>query len=131
MLGYRDPPHGIKMNEGMYYNIYFPGTQISMPPPLAAGAVEFDDGTEASVSQMAKDVTEYLTWSSLMELDERHKMGIKTLAAIVPLCGLFLYWKKWKWAPLKQRCALRPVILPTALLTTNSSVKFLRPWEKK
>lgn len=91
---------------GMYYNIYFAGGQISMPPPLSAGAVEYDDGTEASVSQMAKDVTEYLTWSSLMELDERHKMGVKTIAAFVPLCALFFYWKKWKWAPLKQRCAL-------------------------
>jgi len=34
-----------------------------MPPPLAAGAVDYEDGTEASVAQMAKDVSTYLAWS--------------------------------------------------------------------
>jgi len=37
LTGYRDPPHGVVMAENMYYNIYFPGCQIAMPPPLAEG----------------------------------------------------------------------------------------------
>ncbi len=32
--GYRDPPPGMKMGDGMNYNIYFPGRQIAMAPPL-------------------------------------------------------------------------------------------------
>lgn len=101
--GYRDPPHGIQLAENMYYNIYFPGTQIAMPPPLAEGAVTYEDGTEASVSQMSKDVTEYLTWASYMEQDERHLMGLKTLAAVSLLAVPMYYWKKWKWSYIKHR----------------------------
>jgi len=103
LTGYRDAPHGVELGENMYYNIYFPGCQISMPPPLAEGAVEYDDGTVASVSQMAKDVTVYLSWSSEMERDERHLMGLKTLFCIGALMVPFFYWKKAKWNVLKKR----------------------------
>ena len=33
-----------------------------MPAPLMDEAVEFPDGTDATVSQMAKDVVTFLTW---------------------------------------------------------------------
>jgi len=62
LTGYRDAPHGIKLNENMFYNIYFPGCQIGMPPPLAAGQVEYEkrDGSgekfSPSVCQMTQDV---------------------------------------------------------------------------
>jgi len=103
LTGYRDPPHGVKVAENMYYNIYFPGGQIAMPPPLAPGAVTYDDGTDASISQMAKDVTTFLTWSAFMELDERHLMGIKTLTLLSLLFIPVFYWKKFKYALVKKR----------------------------
>jgi len=103
LTGYRDAPHGVQLAENMYYNIYFPGTQLAMPPPLAEGAVTYEDGTEASVSQMAKDVSEYLTWASYMEQDERHLMGLKTLTAVAFLIPPLYYWKKWKWSYVKHR----------------------------
>jgi ubiquinol-cytochrome c reductase cytochrome c1 subunit len=103
LTGYRDPPHGVTLGENMNYNLYFSGLQIAMPPPLAEGAVTFDDGTECSISQQAKDVTIYLMWSSFMEQDERHLMGIKTIATL----GLFFiplfYWKKFRWSSVKAR----------------------------
>jgi len=103
LTGYRDPPHGVELAPNMYYNIYFPGCQIAMPPPLAEGAVTYDDGTVASVSQMSKDVTTYLAWSSEMERDERHLMGLKTLFCIGALLVPLYYWKKAKWSVLKKR----------------------------
>jgi len=103
LTGYRDAPHGVVLAENMYYNVYFPGCQIAMPPPLAEGAVEYTDGTEASVSQMSKDVTEYLAWSSSMELDERHLMGVKTLVTLTGFAAFFFVWKKWKWSYVKHR----------------------------
>lgn len=45
-----------------------------MPPPLAEGAVDYDDGTVASVSQMAKDVATFLAWSAQKDHDERKLM---------------------------------------------------------
>jgi len=103
LTGYRDAPHGIILAENMYYNIYFPGCQIAMPPPLGEGAVDYDDGTPNTVSQMSKDVTEYLAWSSAMELDERHRMGVKTLTLLVFMTGTFFYWKKTLWSTVKTR----------------------------
>jgi len=103
LTGYRDPPHGVVLGENMNYNIYFPGCQIAMPPPLAEGAVTYEDGTEASISQQAKDVTIYLTWSAFMEHDERHLMGIKTLFCLALLAIPAFYWKKVKFAYLKTR----------------------------
>ena len=41
LTGYGDPPAGLKMQEGMNYNEYFPGHQIAMPPPLADGTVTY------------------------------------------------------------------------------------------
>ena len=34
LTGYKDPPAGFNLLPGMYYNEYFPGHQIAMPPPL-------------------------------------------------------------------------------------------------
>jgi len=103
LTGYRDPPHGVVLGENMYYNIYFPGGQISMPPPLAAGAVEYDDGTESTMSQMAKDVTVYLAWSAQKDFDERKLMGIKTYACLFLLVGPLYLGKKNLWNNVKKR----------------------------
>ena len=43
--GFQDPPKGFKMGPNMYYNLYFPGHQIAMPPPLQDGTVTYTDGT--------------------------------------------------------------------------------------
>ena len=37
---------------------YFPGGAIGMPPPIQPGALEYEDGTPATPSQMAKDVVQ-------------------------------------------------------------------------
>jgi ubiquinol-cytochrome c reductase cytochrome c1 subunit len=103
LTGYRDAPHGVTLAENMYYNIYFPGGQIAMPPPLAEGAVDYEDGTPNSVSQMTKDITEYLAWASSMEMDERHLMGVKSLALLGVMTGIFFYWKKSMWSYVKTR----------------------------
>jgi len=103
LTGYRDPPHGVDLAENMYYNIYFPGCQISMPPPLAAGAVDYDDGTEPSVCQMAKDVTTYLSWSASKDNDERKLMGLKTAACLFFLLSATLPSKKSLFNLVKKR----------------------------
>merc|ERR1719198_2179420 len=64
LTGYKEVPAGIAERDTQYYNPYFPGGWIGMPPPLADGGVDYDDGTEATASQMAKDVTVFLAWSS-------------------------------------------------------------------
>lgn len=44
---------------------------------LYDGLVEYPDGTPATTSQMAKDVTTFLSWAAEPELDQRKKMGLQ------------------------------------------------------
>jgi ubiquinol-cytochrome c reductase cytochrome c1 subunit len=103
MNGYRDPPAGIELREGLYYNIYFPGGAIAMAQPLYDDMVEFSDGTEASVSQMAKDVAVFLNWAAEPEMDERKKFGVKALLVLSLMAFPALFWRRQKWSTLKTR----------------------------
>lgn len=60
LTGYCDPPAGISVQEGLNFNPFFPGTQIAMARVLFDGLVEYEDGTPATTSQMAKDVVTFL-----------------------------------------------------------------------
>lgn len=103
LTGYRDPPAGIEVGENMYYNPYFPGGQIAMPPPLAEGMIDFEDGTDASISQLAKDVVSYLAWTARPELNQRHLIGLKALTASLAMTALVGYWKRFVWSTVKNR----------------------------
>ena len=43
----------------MYYNEWKEGHQIAMAQPLDEGYVDYDDGTENTLPQLAKDVTTF------------------------------------------------------------------------
>lgn len=44
LTGYCDPPAGVSVREGLYYNPYFPGQAIAMAPPIYNEVLEYDDG---------------------------------------------------------------------------------------
>lgn len=70
---------------------------------LYDGIVEYEDGTPATSSQMAKDVVEFLNWAAEPEMDERKKMGMKALIILGVLTTLSVWVKRYKWAPIKTR----------------------------
>jgi ubiquinol-cytochrome c reductase cytochrome c1 subunit len=70
---------------------------------LYDGIVEYEDGTPATTSQMAKDVTEFLNWAAEPEMDQRKKMGMKVLAVTTVLTALSIWVKRYKWTPIKTR----------------------------
>ena len=83
----------------MYYNKYFTGRQIAMPPPLAADdQVEYHDGTKATIDQMARDVTTYLAWAAEPELEQRKALGVKLVLFLTVLGGLAYAVKRKVWA---------------------------------
>jgi ubiquinol-cytochrome c reductase cytochrome c1 subunit len=98
LTGYEEPPDDVVVPEGMHYNHYFPGNMIAMPPPLSPDAVEFADGTPATVAQMAADVTHFLTWLAEPTLEERKQTGIKVMLFLVVLTGLLYAYKRRIWA---------------------------------
>lgn len=90
---------------------------------LYDGLVEYEDGTPASTSQMAKDVVEFLNWAAEPEMDQRKKMGVATIVVTSVLLALSIWVKRYvtfnsqfpgpilkysfvsryKWSPIKTR----------------------------
>merc|ERR1719230_777214 len=103
LTGYKDPPAGVPARDTQYYNPYFAGGWIGMPPPLSDGAVEYEDGTDATATQMAKDVTTFLAWTSEPEQDERKLMGLKWMTMLTAMFMFTWYYKRVKWSVVKNR----------------------------
>ena len=97
------PPAGVTVAEGQHYNPYFPGGAISMGAPLYDEVIEYEDGTPATTSQLAKDVATFLCWTAEPEHDERKQMGLKATVVLSLLTALTFYYKKHTWAALKTR----------------------------
>jgi ubiquinol-cytochrome c reductase cytochrome c1 subunit len=99
LTGYETtPPKTVEMGEGMSYNLFFPGNQIAMPPPLSEGAVTYDDGSQPSVDQMAHDVATFLAWAAEPEMEARKKMGFKVLIYFIVFTILLYFLKKRIWS---------------------------------
>jgi len=103
LTGYCDPPGGVSGDEGQYYNPYMAGGWIAMAPPLYNEVIEYDDGTPASMSQLAKDVCCFLRWASEPEFDYRKKIGLQAMFICAGLCGISYYMKRHKWSVLKSK----------------------------
>jgi ubiquinol-cytochrome c reductase cytochrome c1 subunit len=103
LTGYVDAPAGIVLREGQYYNPYFPGGAISMAQALYNEVLEYQDGTPATASQLAKDVAAFLKWTSEPEFDDRKRMLIKAFGMCSFLLVLTYYIKRHKWSVLKSR----------------------------
>ena len=97
LLGYMDPPVDFELGEGMYYNQWKEGHQISMAQPLDEGYVDYDDGTENTLPQLAEDITNFLVWSAEPELEERKKLGIKVLLFFIVLGSIVFIVKNRLW----------------------------------
>ena len=98
LQGYDDPPEGMILDDGVYYNKYMYGNKIKMANQLSDGLVEYADGTESTVDQMAKDVTTFLAWAAEPELEERHKTGVKVIIYLVLLTILVYLSMKKIWS---------------------------------
>ena len=98
LVGYEDPPVGMILDEGVYYNKYMIGNKIKMSAPLSEGIVDYTDGNEATVDQMAKDVTTFLSWAAEPELETRHKTGIKVIIYLILLTALVYFSMKRIWS---------------------------------
>ena len=98
LMGYEEPPTGMVLDDGVYYNKYMIGNKIKMSAPLSEDIVEYTDGTEASIDQMAKDVTTFLSWAAEPELEDRHKTGVKVMIYLILLTILVYLSMKKIWS---------------------------------
>jgi len=102
LLGYEDPPSGVILDDGVYYNKYMYGNYIKMSQPLYDGSVEYNDGTEATKEQMAKDVTTFLMWTAEPHLEARHRMGFKAILYLIILTILVYFSMKKIWSRIES-----------------------------
>jgi ubiquinol-cytochrome c reductase cytochrome c1 subunit len=88
--------------DGKHVNRYFPGGLIGMAPPLAADIVTYDDGTPATVEQMATDVAAFLTWATDPHADARKSLGLQVLLYLLILSVLLYAAYKAVWRDQKH-----------------------------
>ncbi|MGF1641447.1 MAG: cytochrome c1 [Rhodospirillales bacterium] len=99
LTGYEDEaPEGVELMDGMYYNRYFPGHQIAMAPPLSDGMVDYADGTEATLEQQSRDLTAFLTWASMPEMEERKRLGVGVMLFLIVLTAMLYALKRKIWS---------------------------------
>lgn len=115
LTGYHAAPAGLQIRPGQNYNAYMSGDLtpfwsgdpkhvpaggfIAMPPPLRqAGQVTYDDGTTASVDQMAKDVAAFIAWTSDPHQIERKRSGVGVMIFLLLFAGVtyLSYRRIWR-----------------------------------
>ena len=103
LQGYEDPPVGMSLDDGVYYNKYMYGNKIKMANQLSDGLVDYGDGTTASVEQMSKDVTTFLMWAAEPHLESRHQMGFKAIVYLIILTILVYFSMKRIWSRIETK----------------------------
>jgi ubiquinol-cytochrome c reductase cytochrome c1 subunit len=113
LTGYAEVPAKLKQEfpdfavpQGGSYNPYFASLSIGMPAPLHTdGQVTYADGTQATVDQMAKDVSAFLVWAAEPTLQKRNQTGWPVLGFLLFATILAWFAKKQVWAAVKPKRA--------------------------
>lgn len=115
--GYEDHvPEGIlgsdgkplELPDGKYFNYFFPGYAIGMPPPLSDGVVTYDTPEEGvspvaeTVEQYSRDVSAYLMWVAEPHLVARKEAGMQVLVFLIVFAGIMYMVKRRLWAKVEH-----------------------------
>ena len=103
LMGYEDPPSGITLDDGVYYNKFMSGNNIMMAKPLFEGMVQYSDGTSATEKQMAKDVVSFLMWTAEPHLELRHKFGFRVIIYLIIISVLVYFIMKKIWSRIESK----------------------------
>jgi len=110
LTGYEEVPAGAvdsqgnpyQLPEGKYYNKYFPGHSIGMPPPLSDGQVQYvaaegETPVDLTVTQYAKDVSAFLMWVAEPHLNATKAAGFRVLTFLILFAVLMWFVKQRIW----------------------------------
>lgn len=111
LMGYQEPSAELLEEHpeaapgpGLYHNPYFPNLNLAMAPPITtAGQVTYDDGTEATIEQMSKDVAAFLAWTAEPTMVKRKQTGWPVLIFLLFATILAYMSKKQIWAAVKPK----------------------------
>ena len=93
-----------KTPPGLHYNPYFANLNLAMAPPLTSeGQVTFDDGTKATIPQMATDVAAFLAWTAEPQLVKRRQTGWAVMVFLLFATVLAYFSKQQIWSAVKPK----------------------------
>ncbi len=99
MTGYEEkPPAGVELPQGTFYNKFFPGHAIAMPPPLTPRQVDYTDGTPTTVDQYSKDVAAFMMWAAEPHMEARKRLGLQVMIFLIVFSVMLYFTKKRVWA---------------------------------
>ncbi|MEM6781690.1 MAG: cytochrome c1 [Pseudomonadota bacterium] len=98
LTGYAEAPAEKELLPGQHYNKYMAGNIIAMAAPLSDGLVAYEDGSATTVSQYAKDVSEFLMWAAEPKLEDRKQTGVKVILFLLAFFGVMIAVKKKIWS---------------------------------
>ena len=100
LTGYNEqPPAGMTIPEGTYYNPHFnAGVSLKMPPPLSDGQVTYDDGAPQTVDQYSQDIAAFLMWAAEPHLEDRKRTGFRVVIFLLLFAGLMYVTKRKVWS---------------------------------
>lgn len=104
LTGYgKEPPEDSNIPDTLHYNPYFiAGEALAMAQPLYDDGITYDDGTPATISQQAKDVSAFLMWAAEPKLEVRKQTGFKVMVFLL-VFAVFLYLsKKQVWSRIEH-----------------------------
>jgi ubiquinol-cytochrome c reductase cytochrome b/c1 subunit len=98
LKGYENPPAGVTVAPGTFYNKYFPSHNLAMPQPLFAGQIMYEDGSAATLEQYSQDIAAFLMWAAEPKLDQRKRTGFQVMIYLIVLGALLYLTKKKVWS---------------------------------
>jgi ubiquinol-cytochrome c reductase cytochrome b/c1 subunit len=102
MKGYENPPAGVTVPPGTFYNKYFPSHNLAMPQPLFAGQIMYEDGSPATIEQYSQDIAAFLMWAAEPRLVQRKRIGLQVMLYLIALAGLLYLTKRQVWSEVGQ-----------------------------
>lgn len=97
LTGYGPPEPGREILPGQHWNNIMPGNIIAMAPPLADGMVSYEDGTEGTLDQYARDVSQFLAWASEPHMEVRKRTGVRAFLFLLVFTLIMYGVKKKVW----------------------------------
>ena len=96
-----------ELPEGKYYNHYFPGHAIGMPPPLSDGLVtyaEAENGTAVpmTVDQYSRDFAAFAMWMAEPHLVARKESGLQVMVFLIVFAGILYIVKRRLWSKVEH-----------------------------
>jgi ubiquinol-cytochrome c reductase cytochrome c1 subunit len=96
--GVEEEQAGVLLYENAAYGAY-----VSMPPVLFGDDVVYADGTEATMEQVALDVSAFLMWTAEPTLMARKEAGLTAVLFLVLLTVLLYFTNKKLWSEVKGK----------------------------